>query len=107
MNLTESQLPEQGRPLIGNSVLRIWRDTRLPYALAKTQSPRWDILPTPEGSVMPAVTSTLTHADSQDGHTHDSAPSESHTGDVGQSASEDENKNEEDSLQAFDNSDDE
>ncbi|KAJ9118603.1 hypothetical protein QFC22_003823 [Naganishia vaughanmartiniae] len=33
------------RPLVGNSVVRIWRDSRLPHTLSKSQSDIWDIRP--------------------------------------------------------------
>lgn len=37
-----------GRPLVGNSVLRIWRETRLSHTIARTQSALWDTTPHPE-----------------------------------------------------------
>lgn len=40
------------RPLVGNSVVRVWRTSRLPHTLATTQTDIWDTVPTQANSVI-------------------------------------------------------
>lgn len=35
------------RPLVGNSVMRVWRHNRHPHTFSRTQSDFWDATPTP------------------------------------------------------------
>lgn len=44
------------RPLIGNSVIRIWRESRLSYSLSRTQTDVWDTVPLPSDTGPSAVT---------------------------------------------------
>lgn len=115
ISASESQLLASGRPLIGNSVLRIWRDTRMPYALAKTQSAVWDILPVLDRPVAPLDTSLLAQTISEDSHVNNPVTHGSHTHDredehmTGGSAPEDDEEayveNEDDGLEPFSDSD--
>jgi hypothetical protein len=49
---SKERLSANDRPVVGNSVVRIWRDNRLPHTLSRTQTDIWDALPASSEEVM-------------------------------------------------------
>jgi hypothetical protein len=54
-NLVEqakNSMKPDDRPLIGDNVLRVWRENRQPHTLSKTHSTTWDVAPAPDSTAI-------------------------------------------------------